>query len=209
VFRTQPVKFAAMEGQFKTESHAPLRIGGWPNVEQGRTDWAIEIPGGLSILAAHDPATVVRGLDDVPRDRWPNVHLTHAMFQLMVALGVFMMLLAAWFWWRWWRRRAELLDTPLLLRSLVIASPMGFIALEAGWMVTEIGRQPWVINGIMLTRDAVTPLTSVTPVFFSFTLLYVLLGVTTIILLRAMRSDDEPAPQDVPLKSPQVEEARS
>jgi cytochrome d ubiquinol oxidase subunit I len=82
------------------------------------------------------------------------------------------------------------------------ATPMGFIALEAGWMVTEVGRQPWVINGVMLTRDAVTPVQSVEPMFVGFALLYVVLGVTTVVLLRAMRSNDtDPAPQNVPVET--------
>ena len=206
VFRTQPAKFAAMEGQFKTEAWAPLRIGGWPDEVRGQTDYAIEIPGGLSFLATHDPTAVVPGLDSIPRDRWPNVHLTHLMFQVMVGLGVFLMLLSAWFWWLWWRRRGTLLENRWLMRALIAATPMGFIALEAGWIVTEVGRQPWVINGVMLTRDAVTPVKSVEPMFVGFTLLYVVLGVTTVVLLRAMRSNDaDPAPQDVPVGTGDVE----
>jgi cytochrome d ubiquinol oxidase subunit I len=202
VFRTQPAKFAAMEGQFKTEARAPLRIGGWPNEAAGRTEFAIEIPGGLSFLANHDINTVVTGLDDIPRDLWPNIHLTHVMFQVMVGLGTFLMMLSAWFWWTWWRRRATALDGRWLIRAMIVAAPMGFIALEAGWMVTEIGRQPWVIHGILLTRDGVTPVAEVRPMFFGFTALYVVLGVTTALLLRAMWAPGEPgdvhtAPQEV------------
>lgn len=211
VFRTQPAKFAAMEGQFKTEPRAPLRIGGWPNVEEGRTDLALEIPGGLSFLATHDPSAVVPGLESIPRDRWPNVHLTHAMFQVMVGLGTLLMLLTVWFWWTWWRRRGGgALENRWLLRAVLAAAPMGFVALEAGWMVTEVGRQPWVINGVMLTRDAVTPVGSVGPMFVGFTLLYVVLAATTIVLLRALRSDDtDPAPQDVPAATPAMAEVPS
>lgn len=211
VFRTQPAKFAAMEGQFKTEPRAPLRIGGWPNVEEGRTDLALEIPGGLSFLAAHDSSAVVPGLESIPRDRWPNVHLTHAMFQVMVGLGTLLMLLTVWFWWTWWRRRGGgALENRWLLRAVLAAAPMGFVALEAGWMVTEVGRQPWVINGVMLTRDAVTPVGSVGPMFVGFTLLYVVLAATTIVLLRALRSDDtDPAPQDVPAATPAMAEVPS
>lgn len=211
VFRTQPAKFAAMEGQFKTEPRAPLRIGGWPNVEEGRTDLALEIPGGLSFLAAHDSSAVVPGLESIPRDRWPNVHLTHAMFQVMVGLGTLLMLLTVWFWWTWWRRRGGgALENRWLLRAVLAAAPMGFVALEAGWMVTEVGRQPWVINGVMLTRDAVTPVGSVGPMFVGFTLLYVVLAATTIVLLRALRSDDtDPAPQDVPAATPATAEVPS
>src|SRR5262245_30299318 len=84
VFRTQPVKFAAMEGQFKTEQRAPLRIGGWPDVDAGVTRWAIEVPGGLSYLATGDSSAEVPGLEKVPRADWPNVEITHLAFQTMV-----------------------------------------------------------------------------------------------------------------------------
>jgi cytochrome d ubiquinol oxidase subunit I len=199
VFRTQPAKFAAMEGQFKTEAYAPLRIGGWPDERAGRTKYAIEIPGGLSFLAAHDPATVVRGLNSIPRDRWPNVHVTHLMFQVMVGLGTLLAILSAWFWWAWWRGREALFANRRLLGAIALATPMGFLALEAGWMVTEIGRQPWAIQEVMLTRDAVTPVTSVSPMFFGFTVLYLVLGTTTIVLLRAMSAHTvEIAPQEAP-----------
>lgn len=202
VFRTQPAKFAAMEGQFKTEARAPLRIGGWPDERDRRTNYAIEIPGGLSFLASHDPDTVVTGLDSIPRERWPNVHLTHAMFQVMVGLGTMLMLLSVLFGWSWLRHRSAFTEKRWLLRAMVLATPMGFIALEAGWIVTEAGRQPWVIHGVLLTRDAVTPAQSVQPVFFGFIALYFVLGVTTIVLLRAMRTNDRfnPASQS-PMES--------
>lgn len=186
VFRHQPVKFSAMEGQFKTERYAPLRIGGWPDEEARTTRYAIEIPGGLSFLATHDPAAEVPGLDSVPRDDWPNVHFVHLAFQLMVGSGVALAALSAWFWWRYWRIGASALEGRWLLRAMVLAMPLGFLGLEAGWVVTETGRQPWVIQGVMRTAEAVTPATEVPEMFFGFSVLYLLLGVTVVLLLRRL-----------------------
>lgn len=201
VFRTQPAKFAAMEGQFKTEAYAPLRIGGLPDVERGQTLYAIRIPGGLSFLAAHRPSAVVPGLDQIPRQDWPNVPLTHLAFQVMVGLGMFLVLLSIWFWIAWRKKGESALSSRGLLYGLIVAGPMGFIALEAGWIVTEVGRQPWVINGLLRTRDAVTSAPGVVPVFWVFSVLYLVLGVTVVLLLRKLVRPGETggllAPQEV------------
>ena len=200
VYETQPVKFAAMEGQYATERRAPLRIGGWPDDEAGITRYAIEIPGGLSFLAKSDFNAEVVGLNAVPRDRRPNVHIVHLAFQIMVGLGTAMMLLAIWFWIAWWRKRIAAFDSRWLLRAIQVSGSFGFIALEAGWVVTEAGRMPWVIQGVMLAKNAITGSTDVPLMFGLFTLLYLLLGWTTVSLLRrlARGGKDEPtAPQEV------------
>jgi cytochrome d ubiquinol oxidase subunit I len=186
VFKTQPVKFAAMEGQFKTERHAPLRIGGWPDEEAQVTRYALEIPGGLSFLATYDPAAEVPGLDQVPRKDWPNVEITHIAFQTMVGSGVALVVLSAWFWWMYARHRNGLFNQRRLLGVLTLAAPLGFLGLEAGWFVTEVGRQPWIIQGVMRTSDAVTPAAGVTPMFYAFSAVYVILAVTVVVLLRRL-----------------------
>jgi len=196
VFKTQPVKFAAMEGQFKTEKRAPLRIGGWPNEKDQRTDYAIEIPGGLSFVATGDSKAVVPGLDQAPRENWPNVELTHAAFQIMVGSGTVLMLVTVWFWIAYWRAGAQVMNHRWLLRALCCAAPLGFLGLESGWIVTEVGRQPWIIQGVMKTKDAVTTADGVLGMFIAFTLLYALLGVTVIVLLRKLTyssAETEPA----------------
>src|SRR4029453_10060007 len=102
VARYQPAKLAALEGHFKTEAGVPLNIGGFPDIDRGETVYAIKIPYGLSLLAFHDPHAVVQGLNDFPRDQWPNPFIVHLAFQVMVVLGVLMALLAVWgslFWW--------------------------------------------------------------------------------------------------------------
>src|SRR5213594_4183448 len=178
----QPVKLAAAEALFETRSGAPLTIGGWPDVERRQTRLAIDVPYGLSLLAFHDPGAVVKGLDAAPRDEWPNVPAVHFAFQLMVALGTYLALVGLWAGWRAWRG-ADLAHDRWLLRAIALATPMGFIAVEAGWMVTELGRQPWVIYGVLKTADAVTPMRGLIVPFLTFTLLYCFLGVIVAWLL--------------------------
>jgi cytochrome d ubiquinol oxidase subunit I len=178
----QPIKLAAMEGQFKTERGAPLRIGGWPDEAAGETRYALEIPYLLSFLAFKDPTAEVRGLEAFPREHWPPVAIVHVAFQVMVALGSYMALVSAAALWLMWRRR-DLTRHRWLLRGLVLAAPMGFICTEAGWIVTEVGRQPWVIYGLMRTADAVTPMPGLVVPFLVFTALYCVLGVVVAWLL--------------------------
>jgi cytochrome bd ubiquinol oxidase subunit I len=183
VARHQPVKLAALEGQFKTERGAPLRVGGVPDEEAGETRYAIEIPYGLSLLAFHDPHAEVKGLEAFPRDQWPNTLIVHTAFQVMVGMGMLMMAVALWGAARWWRRRAALPDSKWFLRALVLAAPAGMIAIEAGWTVTEVGRQPWIIQGVMRTKDAVTPMPGLIVPFLVFTLLYLFLAAVVVWLL--------------------------
>jgi len=178
----QPVKLAAAEALFETQSGAPLTIGGWPDVEQRATRFAIEIPRGLSLLAFHDPGAEVKGLDAVPRNEWPNVAAVHLSFQVMVGIGTYLALVALWAGWLAWRG-ADLAHARWLLRAVALATPMGFIAVEAGWMVTELGRQPWVIYGVLRTADAVTPMPGLIVPFLTFTLLYGFLAVIVVWLL--------------------------
>jgi cytochrome d ubiquinol oxidase subunit I len=182
VARYQPAKLAALEAHFQTEAGADLNIGGLPDVEKGETNYAIKIPYGLSLLAFHDPHATVKGLNDFPRDEWPNTLIVHAAFQLMVGLGTLMAAIALWAAFHWWRRRT-LPDGKWFLRSLVIAAPAGMLAIEAGWTVTEVGRQPWIIYGVMRTSEAVTPMPGLVVPFVTFTLLYVFLAVVVAWLL--------------------------
>ena len=182
VARWQPPKLAAMEGQFRTEAGAPLRIGGIPDVAAQRTRWAIEIPHGLSLLAFHDPNAVVRGLDAVPRRDWPPVPVVHIAFQVMVGLGTFLAAVGIWVVVAAFRRE-DLAANRWLMRAVAAASPMGFVCIEAGWTVTEVGRQPWVIYGVMRTADAVTPMPGLVVPFVLISSLYCFLGVIVAWLL--------------------------
>ncbi len=200
VARHQPAKLAAMEALFQTERGAPLVLGGWPDVAAHTTRYAIRIPYGLSLLAFHDPHAVVKGLDTVPRDEWPNVPAVHWSFQLMVALGTYMAVVALWAGAVvWGKRKGErgkgvLAEHRRLMQAIALATPMGFVATEAGWMATELGRQPWVIYGVMRTKDAVTPMPGLVVPLVVFTLLYCFLGVIVAWLLyrQIVRSPNVP-----------------
>jgi cytochrome d ubiquinol oxidase subunit I len=183
VAQYQPIKLAALEGQWETEKSAPLRIGGLPDEENEVTRYALEIPYGLSFLAFGDPHAEVMGLKEVPEADRPPVAVTHIAFQIMVGLGMFMMgvgLLGGWLAWR----RKRLPDAPWYLWLVTVTAPMGIIAIEAGWTVTEVGRQPWVVYGLVRTADAVTPMTGLVVPFVTFTLLYLVLWVAVVVLLK-------------------------
>lgn len=183
VAKLQPAKLAAMEAHYHTEEGAPLFIGGLPNDERRTIEYALRIPKGLSFLATHDPDARIVGLEEFPRADWPNVRIVHWAFDLMIACGMALLGLSVWTGWHGWRKHA-LPDSRWLLRALVLASPLGFVALEAGWVVTEVGRQPWIIQGIMRTSEAVTPMPHLVVPFITFTLLYLFLAVIVVLLLR-------------------------
>lgn len=178
----QPVKLAALEGQFRTEAGAPLRLGGIPDVEQGVLRYAVEIPYGLSLLLYLDPNAVVTGLDATPRDQWPPVGVVRNAFQIMMFSGFAMAGITLWGLWLWWRR-ASLFHSRAFLIALVLATPLGVVATEAGWTATEVGRQPWIIAGVMKTADAVTPMPGLVVPLIIFVLLYLFLGAMVIRLL--------------------------
>jgi cytochrome d ubiquinol oxidase subunit I len=178
----QPVKLAAMEGQFRTERGAPLRIGGWPDEDAETTRGAIEIPYGLSLLAFHDPHALVQGLDAVPRADRPPVHVVHVAFQVMVGCGTALAGVALLAGLLAWRRRG-LPDQRWFLRLVTLSGPLGFVALEAGWTVTEVGRQPWIVHGVMRTAQAVTPMPALVVTLVTFTSVYVFLGFVVLFLL--------------------------
>jgi cytochrome d ubiquinol oxidase subunit I len=190
VARTQPAKLAALEGQFATESYAPLRMGGIPDVDARETRYALEIPGALSLMAHGSPSASVTGLNDIPRDLWPPVAAVHVAFQVMVFIGGWMALLAVWAAVVWWRGR--LFESPWFLRAMVLSTGLGFVAVEAGWMVTELGRQPWVIQGVMRTSEAVTPMPGLVVPFMLFTFVY--LGLAAVVVAMIRRSVLETSP---------------
>ncbi|HEY2943878.1 MAG TPA: cytochrome ubiquinol oxidase subunit I [Vicinamibacteria bacterium] len=171
VARTQPAKLAAMESHLHTEAGAPLRVG------------PLRIPYGLSLLAFHDPHAVVKGLDAFPSADRPPVAVVHVAFQLMVACGVAMAATALLGGALYVRRRA-LPDASWYLRLVTLCGPLGFVAIEAGWTVTEVGRQPWIVQGVMRTSEAVTPMPHLVVPFATFTVLYLFLALVVVVLLR-------------------------
>ncbi|HKO29852.1 MAG TPA: cytochrome ubiquinol oxidase subunit I [Nitrospiraceae bacterium] len=199
VSRLQPAKLAAMEAHYRTQSGAPLRIGGIPNDTMRTLDYALSIPRGLSVLLTANPNATIVGLEEFPQHNWPNVWIVHWAFDLMVSAGVVMLILALWSVWLWGTGQRPI-DHPRLLRALVAAGPLGFVAIEAGWVVTEVGRQPWVIYGVLRTEEAVTPMPWIAVPFVTFTGLYIFLAFIVTVLLRrqfleSRRITSDPSPE--------------
>src|SRR5437899_11654923 len=183
VGRLQPAKLAAMEAHYRTQAGAPLVIGGIPQDQTMTTDYALEIPRGLSFLATHNLNARVAGLDEFPRDQWPNVRIVHWSFDIMVGSGMLMLGLTLCAGVLWLKYRV-LPGKRWLLRGLVAAGPLGFLAIETGWVVTEAGRQPWIMYGVMLTREAATPMPRLVVPFVIFTAVYFFLAIVVVFLLR-------------------------
>jgi cytochrome d ubiquinol oxidase subunit I len=155
VAATQPVKLAAMEGQFQTQVRAPLRVGGLPDERAHVTRYAIEIPGGLSWLAYGDSHAEVRGLDDFPARDTPPVRVVHVAFQIMVAAGMLFLAVSVVAGGSVLRHH-RVPTGRLFLVAVALCGPASIVALEAGWVVTEVGRQPWIVQGVLRTADSVT-----------------------------------------------------
>jgi cytochrome bd ubiquinol oxidase subunit I len=184
----QPVKFAAMEGIFKTQSGAPISIGGLADPATGQVIYALEIPKALSILADYNPNAVIKGLDQVPRSDWPNTAIVHTSFDTMVGSGFFTLLIAVLFWGSYFLKKRHMPRNRPLLWCVVLSGFLSFVAIIAGWMLTEIGRQPWVIYGYLRTKDAVTTAPLLNVSFTIFTLIYILLAVALVwLLLKVVR----------------------
>jgi len=179
----QPAKLAAMEGVFQTQQGAPLEIGGLADPNTGKVIYALEIPHGLSILATFNPNATIKGLDAFAPDDRPNPLPVHTSFDGMVASGFFALFIALLFWFLYFLKKRTVPTNRLLLLGIVLAGPLSFLAIELGWMVTELGRQPWVIYGYLRTKDAVTTAPWLNISFLIFTLIYVLLSVALIRLL--------------------------
>jgi cytochrome d ubiquinol oxidase subunit I len=193
VAERQPVKLAAMEGQWETEAHAPLHIGGIPLPGREETVLALEIPGGLSWLAYGRTDAIVTGLKVVPLGDRPNVVLVHLAFQLMVAIGFGLLGLGVWALVVR-LRRGRLPDGRWFLRAAATAGPAAFVAIETGWIVTEVGRQPWIVQGVMRTTDAVTTRPGVGIHLAATVGVYLLLGFAcTKLLLLLARKPHGPA----------------
>jgi cytochrome d ubiquinol oxidase subunit I len=194
IAKRQPAKLAALEALYKTSKPADLIIGGIPNEKEQRVDYAIHIPGFLSFLAHGNFEAEVTGLDKFPKDQRPPVMVTHIAFQLMVGCGMVLALAGLLYlifsikwrhvllkkWWLWF---------------IALTTPLGFIAVEAGWTVTEVGRQPWIIYGIMRTKDAVSPMPGLQYSFYVISAVYLLL---TFILIWLMRRQIRTVPEYYP-----------
>ena len=153
----QPVKVMAMEGHFKSyDNGAPLVLFAWPDQAAAKNLYAIEIPKGSSLILKHSLDAPLKGLDTVDRKDWPPVPIVFWAFRIMVGMGMLMLLLAVTSLWA--RVRHRLYDWPLLHRFAIAMGPAGFVAVIAGWVTTEVGRQPFTVHGLLRTADSVSPL---------------------------------------------------
>jgi cytochrome d ubiquinol oxidase subunit I len=212
VFHSEPAKFAAIEALPHTRTHAPETLGGV--LIDGKVRYGIPIPSGASLLSGFSPNTTVKGLDAIPAAVRPPdrlVTIVHLAFDVMVGTGFALAALALWFALSWWRSRAT---TPnrWFLAAVALSGVVSIVSLESGWVVTEVGRQPWTVVGLLLTRNAVQTSGNIWPLFAGALVIYAGVTVGAVYALRALRRrwaqgvdtpgpygpDDQPAPVSVP-----------
>jgi len=177
----QPVKLAIAEWHFETTSEAPLVFGGILDEQSQEVKHAIEIPYLLSILAGNTTDTVVKGLNDFPRSEWPPFYV-HYLFDGMVAIGMYLILISGLFLFLWWRKKGSEFN-PWILRGILLAAPLAFAAIEMGWVYAEVGRQPWIIVGLMRVDEAATTANNVNTITVAFSILYVVLTIVALAVL--------------------------
>ena len=182
VARLQPAKLAAIEALYHTQTAAPLMLGGIPDSRNSTVSYGIKIPHLLSLLAFGNSHSVVLGLDRFPRSDQPPVGIVHFSFQLMIMLGTLMALLSLIYLYAEWKNNSWL-RSRFMLKAFILSIPAGFLAVEAGWIVTEVGRQPWIIYGLLKTGDAVTPMPGIEYTFYLFSVIYLGLSVMVVFLL--------------------------
>ncbi|SFJ06902.1 cytochrome ubiquinol oxidase subunit I [Thermoflavimicrobium dichotomicum] len=183
----QPAKLAAAEWHFETQTKAPLIFGGVLDEETLEVKYGIRIPYALSILAHNTPHGKVIGLNDIPKDQWPPLYI-HYLFDMMVAIGFYLIIVSGLFVWNWIRKRGNEWNK-WILRAIVLGAPLSFVAIETGWIYAEVGRQPWIITGMMRVKDAATTAQHVDTMFVLFTTLYIALTLISIaVLIRLFRN---------------------
>jgi cytochrome bd ubiquinol oxidase subunit I len=188
VAEEQPTKLAALEGLVRTTKGADLSLGGV--YIDGEVEGGVSVPDGLSILADHDPDATVEGLDAVPESDRPPIGIVRNSFQVMVGIGTFLALLAVIFLWRRWRR-GRLPASRWFYRALVAAGPLAVVALIAGWIVTEVGRQPWIVYEVMRVSESVTGAGGIPVGYASLALVYAGLIAVVAFLLRRIAREGE------------------
>lgn len=189
----QPIKLAALEGLARTTRGAPEHLLGW--YVNGQVKFGIAIPKLLSLLSFHDPNATVRGLDSVPASQRPPVNITRVSFQLMVAIGTAVAALGVWFIFVRWRRR-RLPTQRWFYLAAAAAGPLSLVALVAGWIVTEVGRQPWVVYHVMTKDQAVTHAGSVPVSYGVIVVAYLLVGAGVVWILRRLAAAPLDGPDD-------------
>jgi cytochrome bd-type quinol oxidase subunit 1 len=193
---TQPAKLAAFElATETTDGPSPLRIGGL--LVDGVVKWSIDIPVLGSLMSHNSFSEPVQGLDTIPVEDHPPVNMTHLAFQSMIGIGVLLMLAAVLFWVARWRGR-DLLQNRLFLRFVTVSGVLAVIALEAGWIATEVGRQPWIVYGIMRTPEAAGENSGLWWLLGISTVVYGLMTIGATIVIRSMARRWRDGEQDLP-----------
>ena len=184
----QPIKLAAIEGLSETESRVPIIVGGFFDEEEGEVVAGVEvpIPGLGSFLAQNSFNAEIIGLNDVPEDEQPPVNIVRYSFQIMVGIGTGLAMLVTYAGFRWFRDKDSFLDNKWMLRAFALTGAGAIIAMETGWITTEVGRQPWVVHGILRTEDAVTDGDWVWFTFIGLTVIYVGMFAAGFGVLRSM-----------------------
>ncbi|MER8032690.1 cytochrome ubiquinol oxidase subunit I [Streptomyces bauhiniae] len=188
VFDSEPAKFAAIELLPTTGTHVPETLGGV--LIDGEARYGISVPWVASILAGFKPSTRIQGLDAIPADIRPTtaqVNIVHWAFDIMVGTSMLMLAVAAWFVWLWWKRRNTLQTNRWFLGAASLCGIVSILSLESGWVVTEVGRQPWIVVGLLRTRDAVTTQGNLWPTFAGVLVLYAAVGTGAIWVLLSMK----------------------
>lgn len=196
----QPAKLAASEAHWQTNSPvegAPWALLAWPDAERQRNAWSIEIPAVLSLLTTRSLTGQVRGLEEFPRADQPPLLIPFYALRIMVLIGFWLTLLTAWTLWRWYAH-GRLAQERRLLKLWLISLPLGYLAVEMGWLLREVGRQPWVIYGLLRTEDAASklPVATVATSLFAYIAIYVLLLLVFLVFVRRLihRGPDLSAP---------------
>jgi cytochrome d ubiquinol oxidase subunit I len=180
---TQPAKLAAFELAETTESRAPLRLGGV--LIDGEVHYSLDIPRLGSIIARNSLDAPVPGLDTIPKSQWPPVNITHLAFQSMVVIGTLLAAVVVLYWLLRWRGY-DLLGNRWFLRFAVIAGPLAVLAVEFGWIATEVGRQPWTVWKVLRTSDAASMSTGIWWTYTGVLVIYLGMTVGAVVVLRSM-----------------------
>ncbi len=199
----QPAKIAAMEGHFETRQGAPLILFGWPDMEAEEIRMAVEIPKLGSLILTHELEGEVLGLEAWPREDWPNVPIVFFSFRLMIGIGMAMLLVGVWSLWLRYRR--SLYDARVFHRLVLLMGPSGFIAVLAGWITTEVGRQPYTVYGLLRTVDSVSPVGAPATLLslMAFAVVYtVVFGMGTWYVLHMLRRPPLPGEEEVAAHEP-------
>ena len=191
----QPAKLAAMEGLYRSQRGAPEAIGGI--YSDDALHGAVSVPKGLSLLTHWDPHAYVAGLDSVPADQRPPVNVVHLAFDAMVGIGFALLALGVWLAWAWWRHR-DIPPSAWFLRAVAVSGVASVVAMELGWVTTEVGRQPWIVYGLLRVDRAANPAAGIGWGLPLLLLVYLVLSGALVYVLRHMIADHPVpvAPQD-------------